>query len=70
MNKEIHCITNKGKVAKNEWENDDTDFLQALCSVYKKLGQLFFHTYWLTYIIKERYISSVKNYKYFNKVIS
>ena len=45
MNKEIHCITNKGKVAKNEWENDDTDFLQALCSVYKKLGQLFFHTY-------------------------
>ena len=53
MNKEIHCITNKGKVAKNEWENDDTYFLQALCSVYKKLGQLFFRTYLLTYLRKD-----------------
>ena len=25
-----------------------TDFFQTLCSLYKKLGQLFFHTYWLT----------------------
>ena len=41
MNKEIHCITNKGKAAKNELENDDSDFFRALCSVYKKLGQLF-----------------------------
>ena len=29
MNEEIHCITNGGKTAKNEWENDYSDFLQA-----------------------------------------
>ena len=29
MNKEIRCITNKGKMAKNEWENDDSDFCQT-----------------------------------------
>ena len=28
------CITNEGKTAKNEWENDGCDFLQALHSVY------------------------------------
>ena len=44
MNKEISCITNKGKMARNELENDDSDFLWALDSVYKKLGQFFFHT--------------------------
>ena len=37
MNEEICCITNKGKTAKNEWENDEFDFLVALYSVYKKL---------------------------------
>ena len=37
MNEEICCITNKGKTAKNEWENDGCDFLQALYCVYKKL---------------------------------
>ena len=42
MNEEINCITKKGKTAKNEWENDDSDFLVALCSVYEKLGQFFF----------------------------
>ena len=33
MNEEIHCIINKGKAAKNEWENDDFDFfeLYAVC---------------------------------------
>ena len=30
MNEEICSITNKGKGAKNEWENDDSNFLQAL----------------------------------------
>ena len=25
MNEEIRCITNEGKTAKNEWENDDSD---------------------------------------------
>ena len=43
MNGEICCITNKGKMAKNEWD-DDSDFLLALYSVNKKLGQFFFHT--------------------------
>ena len=27
MNEEICCITSEGKMAKNEWENDDSDFL-------------------------------------------
>ena len=34
MNEEICCITIERKVAKNEWENDDSDFLLALYSVY------------------------------------
>ena len=68
MNEEIHCITNGGKTAKNEWENDDSDFLVALCSVYKKLGQFFFHTL-LTNLFKQRHISSVTSCKYLNKLI-
>ena len=32
------CITNKGKTTMHEWENDDADKLQALCSRYKRLG--------------------------------
>ena len=43
MNEEICCITNKGKLTMNEWEND-CDFLQALFIICKKLGQLFFCT--------------------------
>ena len=34
MSEEIHCITNKGKTAKNE-------FLPALYMVCKKLGHFF-----------------------------
>ena len=30
-----------------------TDFFQALYGVYKKLGQLFFHTYLLTCLMKD-----------------
>ena len=30
MNYEICCITDKGKTAKNIWENDYSDFLGAL----------------------------------------
>ena len=52
MNEEIHSITNEGKMAKNELENDDSDFVQALCSVYKKLGQFFFDTFSLTKLKK------------------
>ena len=40
MNEEILCIINKGKTVKTEWENV-TDFLRALYSLYKKLGQFF-----------------------------
>ena len=36
MNEEIHCITNERKSAKNEGENDESDFLWALYSAYKK----------------------------------
>ena len=33
-------------MAKNEWENNDcSDFLWALSSVYENLGQFFFHNY-------------------------
>ena len=53
MNEEIHCITNEGKTAKNECENDDSDFLRALFCVYKKLGQFFFHTYSLNCLKKD-----------------
>ena len=42
MNKEIFCITNKGKKAKNEWENDDSDFVRTLYSVYKKIRAILF----------------------------
>ena len=34
MNEEIRYITNRGKTDKNEWENDDSDFLWALYSRY------------------------------------
>ena len=36
MKEKICHITNKGKTPKTEWENDGSDFLQALySSVYK-----------------------------------
>ena len=34
MNEEICCLTNEGKTAMNEWENDDSNVLQALYSAY------------------------------------
>ena len=44
---EKNCyITNKGKMAKNEWENLMILTFFELYTVYiKKLGQFFFHTY-------------------------
>ena len=65
MNEESNCITNEGKTAKIEWENDDSDFLQALYSAYKNL-----FLYLLVNLVKERYIRSVKSYKYLNKLLS
>ena len=33
MSEEICCITKKGRVAKKECENDESDFLRALFSL-------------------------------------
>ena len=62
-------MTNKGKRKNviNEWENNDSGILRA-CSIYKKLGPLFFHIYSLTCLNKDT--SPVKSYKYLNKFIS
>ena len=30
-------------MAKNEWENEHSNFLRALCCAYKKLGNSFLH---------------------------
>ena len=62
MNEQIRCITNEGETAWNEWENDDSDFFQALFSVYKKIRAIFFHTLLSIH-------SSVASYKYFKKLI-
>ena len=51
-----------------KWENH-FNFLPALYILYKKLGQLFFHTL-LSNLFKQRYINSVTSYKYLNKLIS
>ena len=63
MNEEICCIINEGKMARNEWENDDSDFFQALYSVYKKLGQ-FFSILYSIYIILLQLIIFLKVNKY------
>ena len=63
MNEEICCITDEEKMARNEWENDDSDFLQALYSVYKKIKAIFSHTLLTIY-------RSVASYKYFEKLRS
>ena len=57
------------KTTKNEWENDDSNFLPVLYTEYKKLGQFLFHTL-LTNLSKQSYISCVTSYKYFKKLIS
>ena len=41
MNEEICCIAYEGKTT-NGWENDDYDFIQASCSVYKKIMTILF----------------------------
>ena len=54
MNEEICCINNKGKMDKNVWENNDSNFFSRLIQCkYKKLGQTFFHTYLLTCLNKD-----------------
>ena len=63
MNEEICCIMNEGKMARIEWENDNSDFLRALCSVHKKIRTIFSHTLLATH-------RSVASYKYFEKLRS
>ena len=63
MNEEIRCTTNEGETARNEWENDDSDFLRALYSVYKKITTIFVHILLAIHL-------SVAIYKYFKKLIS
>ena len=60
MNEEIRCITIERNMARNEWENDDSDFLRALYSVYKKLGQFFSILYSL-YIVLLQVINILKS---------
>ena len=60
MNEEIHCITNEGETTRNEWENDESDFLWALYSVYKKFGQ-FFSIFYALYIILLQVIDILKS---------
>ena len=64
MNEEICCITKERETGKNEWEKDDSDFLLPLSK--QKRNNSFPS---LVILFKEIY-SSVKNYKYFNKLIS
>ena len=59
MNEEIHCITNEEKTARNEWKNDDIDFLPALHSVYKTIWGIFFHIL----LTIHRSVASWKNVK-------
>ena len=63
MNEEIRCITNEQETTRNEWENDDYNFLRALYRVYKKIRTIFFLTLLATH-------HSVTSYKYFKKLIS
>ena len=51
MNEEIRCIINEEKTARNEWENDDSNFLRALYSAYKKIGQFFSILYSLCIVL-------------------
>ena len=53
MNGEIRCITNKGKTAKNERENNVSNFLRALYSVYKKVRTILFTYFPLTCLNKD-----------------
>ena len=52
-------------MAKNEWEKVNSDILQILYSVYKKIEQFFDRTILFPQnLSKEEYFTSVKTYKY------
>lgn len=51
MKKFIALLTQeKVKTAMNDWENDDSDILQVIHSVYKKLRQFFFYAYIVIFV--------------------
>ena len=50
----------------NEWENDDSDILQAFYSRYKKIRTILF-PYLFVNLFKQKYTKSVKSCKYLNK---
>ena len=60
MNEEICCITNEGKMAKDEWENDYSNFLRALYSVYKKNQDNSFPILYSLYIFLLEVINILK----------
>ena len=60
MNEEIRCIINEEKTAKNEWENDGSDFLRAYTVYMKKSGQFFFHIF-------EKLNKTIKIFEQLNK---
>ena len=67
MKKFVVLLTKEeGETATNEWENDDSDILRALYSVYKKVRAIIF-PYLLFNLFRQRYINSVKSYKSLNK---
>ena len=55
------------KMAKNEWENDDSDFLPSSYNAYKKLGQFFFHTL-LANLFKQKQNSFEQLFRHFGAV--
>ena len=63
MNEEIRCIINEEKTARNEWENDDSNFLRALYSAHKKNRTIFFHTL----LTMHCFVASDKYFKSLNK---
>ena len=49
MKKLVELLTKeKGKMATNEWRNNDSDILELYTMYRAKLGKLFFHTYSLS----------------------
>ena len=51
------------KTAKNDSENDDSDFLEALYSVQKKSGQFYFYVLFAN-LFKQSCISSVMSHEF------
>ena len=53
MNEKICYITNKWKTVNNEWEMMTVTFFKLYIVYNKKIGQFFFHTYFLTGLKKD-----------------